>query len=136
MQHRTWMYPYIHVVLGGLVHLITMILCAVHEESTDDAFTDVGVVVVLVNAQLFVVYVYLYTLKQAGELLLYVTSTTQGTDLDEVLGAPLRAILELFPGVEDIEESKMIASWSKECLLCIVCVHFLVFRPEENSVSD
>lgn len=66
MQHRTRMYPYIHVVLGGLVHLITMILCAVHEETTDYAFTDVSVVIVLVNAKLFVVHIYLYALKEAG----------------------------------------------------------------------
>lgn len=50
MQHRTGMDPYVHVVFGGFVHLITMVLCAVYEETTDDAFTDVCVVVVLVDA--------------------------------------------------------------------------------------
>lgn len=42
--------PYVHIVFGGLVHLISMIFGTVHEETTDDALTDVGVVIVLVDA--------------------------------------------------------------------------------------
>lgn len=50
MQHRTWMDPYVHVVLGGFVHLVSMVLCTVHEKTADDAFADICVVVVLVDA--------------------------------------------------------------------------------------
>lgn len=57
VQHRTWMYSHTHSVLGGFVDLLAMITCAVHEETTDDALTNVSVEIVLVDTQLFVTHV-------------------------------------------------------------------------------
>lgn len=66
VEHRAWMYPHIHVVLGCLIDLLSMVLGTVHKESTDNAFTDVSILVVLVDTQLLIIDVHLYPLKQAG----------------------------------------------------------------------
>jgi hypothetical protein len=56
----------VHIVLDSFIDLLSMVLCTVHEESTDDTLTNVCIVVVLINTQLFVVYINLDPLEQAS----------------------------------------------------------------------
>lgn len=54
VEHRTGMYADIHVGFGSFVYLISMILCAIHEETTDDTFSYVGVLIIFIDTQLFI----------------------------------------------------------------------------------
>lgn len=55
-QHGTRMYPHIQMKLTRLV-VILIFLGAIHEKPSNDAFADVGVLVVFINAKLLVVYI-------------------------------------------------------------------------------
>lgn len=68
---------YGHVELGGFVDLLPMVLGAVHEEPTDDALADVGVLVILEDGQLGVRYIDLDTFQQSSQLLLDLPRTTE-----------------------------------------------------------
>jgi len=102
VQHRAGMNPHAHPVLGGFVDLVPMILGTVHEKSTDDTLSNVGVDVVLVNAQLLVVDIDLYSLHQSSQLLFDISCSSERPNLDEVFSTPLLAVFELHPGVKDV----------------------------------
>ena len=53
----------VHVEFGGFIDLLAMVLCTVHKETVYYTFTDVCVLIVLVDAVLLVVYIYLDTLE-------------------------------------------------------------------------
>jgi len=63
------------VELARLVNVFVL-LGAVHEETRHDAFADVCVLVVLVDAELFVVHVDLDSLHQRCKLVLHVSSSS------------------------------------------------------------
>lgn len=96
------MYPHIQMELGCFV-VFFVFSGTVHEKSRNDAFANVCILVVFVYAQLLIVYVYLDSLHKSGELLLYITSPTQRTNLDKVLCTPLIALVVLFPLIVDVE---------------------------------
>lgn len=55
----------VHVKFCGFVDLFTMILSTVHKEAAYYTFTDVCVLVILIDAVLLVVYIDLDTLEEA-----------------------------------------------------------------------
>ena len=108
---------------------------AVCEESCDDAFPDIRVLIVSINAEFFVIDINLYSLHDIRQLLFDIPGTSQGTNLDEILIAPLRRLIVLLPLVEHIEQSEVIATHSEESSFSIVSMHQFVFRTEKNTVS-
>ena len=56
-QHGAGMDADAHVELGGLVDFLPMIFGTIHKEATDNAFADVGILVILVDGELGVSHV-------------------------------------------------------------------------------
>jgi hypothetical protein len=66
MEHRAWVDAHIHIKFRGFVDFFSMISRTVHEKAAHDALPNISVLIVLINAQLFIVYVHLYSLKQSS----------------------------------------------------------------------
>jgi len=112
-----------------------MVSGTVAEECAGYAFSYVCVLVVLVNAELLVIHIDLHPFHQAGQLLLDISCPPQRTDLNEIISAPLVAVLELLPSVKNVQKSEVISSRSVECFFGIVGMHFLIFWPEEDAIA-
>ena len=69
------MYPHIQMEFGCFV-VFFVFSGTVHEKSRNDAFANVCILVVFINAQLLVVYVDLDSLHESRELLLDITGPT------------------------------------------------------------
>jgi hypothetical protein len=66
MEHRAWVDAHIHIKFRGFVDFLPMISGAIHEKAANDAFPNISVLIVLVNAQLFIVYIHLYSFEQSS----------------------------------------------------------------------
>ena len=102
VQHWAGMDADAEVVLGGFVDFVFVVFGAIHKETWDYALADVGVNVVFVDAELFVVDIDFHAFQQPGELLFDISSSPQRSDLQEVFFAPLLAALVLHPHVVDV----------------------------------
>jgi hypothetical protein len=113
-----------------------VVASTVHEETADDALPDIGAAIVRKTAEFLVAYCYFHAFQEPCQLFPYLSCTSQGTDLDVVFGAPLLTVLELDPGVVEMEESEVVTSWTEESLFGVVGVHTTVFGAEEDAAAD
>ena len=75
-------------------------------------------------------------LAELNQLFFYVLCSSHGSDLDEVLHAPLGGVVGLLPLLVDIEQSDVIATRLHEVLVSVVSVYDLLFRPVKYRIAD
>jgi hypothetical protein len=121
--------------LGCFVDILACVEGAVREEGAGDAFADVCVLVVLVDAQFLVVDIDFDPFHEPGQLLPDIPRSPHRPQLDEIVSTPLITILELLPGVVDVQKSQVVAARSEKGLLGVVRMHLAVLGTEEDAVA-
>lgn len=76
VQHGAGMDSNVHEGLGCLVDVLSLVPGAVGKKGTRDTFSNVGVEVVLVDGQLFVIDVDFDTFHQIGQLVFDISGPT------------------------------------------------------------
>jgi len=120
VQTRARVHVHLLAVLDGLVGAALLELGDVVEEAGGDRLAD-ALVVLALRLQL-----HLHPRQHALQLLADVAAALERADLDEILKAPVGAVVSVAPLVVDVEQRQMVAALLPEILVRCVGVDGLV----------
>mmetsp|Transcript_7589 Transcript_7589/g.46719 ORF Transcript_7589/g.46719 Transcript_7589/m.46719 type:complete len:209 (+) Transcript_7589:491-1117(+) len=116
-------------VLDGAIGTSFLQFGRVVEVSCSDSLADIFQIKGIAD------HLYLDPFHQRNDLVPDITCLLHAPKLYEVLKAPLRAVVGLYPGIIYVHQCKMVPHLSSiEVGLCIVCMDPLVLRPVKDCV--